>query len=352
MKNEQKILICFNEPTRFYSNYIGKEISDTKDDVDLSEREFLQQIANIKKILEKKYISVETYAVNSDVRTAIKKFMNYSPDVILNFVESVEGKANLESNVAGLYDLLEIPYTGNNMICLGNCLSKSRTKQILQSHGIRTPKHYIAALNCIPSRNELSLKFPAILKLAKEDASIGISEFSVVNNYEALNQRIEYLFANYKQDVIIEEYIEGRELNVAILGDKILPISEIRFDGLPDDLPKIITYEAKWSPESVYYKNTVPKCPAPLEDTVKEKIEKMAKDTFDALDCRDYARVDIRLTAKNVPYVIEVNPNPDISPDAGFIRSAGAAGISYEEVLYKLTSMALARRQYDTQAAI
>ena len=131
-----------------------------------------------------------------------------------------------------------------------------------------------------------------------------------------------------------------------------MPISEIRFDGLPDELPKIITYEAKWSPESVYYKNTVPTCPAPLDDLLKEKIEKMAKEAFDALDCRDYARVDIRLNAKNIPYVIEVNPNPDISPDAGFIRSAGTAGISYEEVLYKLTNMALTRRQYDTQAAI
>jgi D-alanine-D-alanine ligase len=352
MKNEQKVLICFNEPTRYYNNYVGKEISDAKDDVDLSEREFLQQIENIKKILEKKYISVETFAVNSDIRAAIKKLNSYSPDVILNFVESVEGNSNLESYVAGLYELLEIPYTGNTMISLGNCLSKSRTKQILQSHGIRTPKHFIAGINHIPSHEELSLKFPAILKLAREDASIGISEFSVVNNYDALVQRLEYLFSNYNQEVIIEEYIEGRELNVAILGDKILPISEIRFDGLPDEFPKIITYEAKWSPESVYYKNTVPKCPADLDENLKEKIEKMAKESYEALECRDYARVDIRLNNKNIPYVIEVNPNPDISPDAGFIRSASAAGISYEEVLFKLTEMALKRRQYDTQAAI
>jgi D-alanine-D-alanine ligase len=352
MKNEQKILICFNEPTRYYNNYLGKEISDEKENIDLSEREFLEQIANIKKVLEKKYISVETLPINSNTRTAIKKINYYSPDVIVNFVESVEGNANLECYIAGLYDILEVPYTGNTLISLGNCLNKERAKQILQSHGIRTPKHFIACVNNIPSREELSLKFPAILKLAKEDASIGISEFSVVDNYEALCQRLEYLFSNYNQDVIIEEYIEGRELNVAILGDKILPISEIRFDGLPDDLPKIITYEAKWSPESVYYKNTIPRCPAPLDEPVKEKIEKMAKEAFEALECRDYARVDIRLNAKNIPYVIEVNPNPDISPDAGFIRSAGAAGIHYEEVLYTLIKMALERRQYDTQAAI
>lgn len=352
MKLEQKILICYNEPTRFYSNYLGKEISDSIEDNDLSEREFLQQIANIKKVLEKKYISVETLAVNSDTRSTIKEITKYSPDVIMNFVESVEGNSNLECYVAGLYDLLEIPYTGNNLISLGNCLSKWRTKQILESHGIRTPKHFIAGVNQIPERQELSLKFPAILKLAREDASIGISEFSVVKNYEDICKRLDYLFANYKQEVIIEEYIEGRELNVAILGDKILPISEIRFDGLPDELPKIITYEAKWSPDSVYYKNTVPRCPAQLDKKLKEKIEAMAWEAYNALECRDYARVDIRLSAKNIPYVIEVNPNPDISPDAGFIRSAAAAGIPYEEVLYQLTGMALKRRQYDTQAAI
>lgn len=352
MKIDHKVLICHNEPTRYYDNYLGKEVSDTKDDVDLSEREFLKQIISIRKVLEKKYISVETLAINSDIRSAIKKITGYSPDVILNFVESVDGNANLESYVAGLFDLLEIPYTGNGPICLGNCLSKARTKQILQSHGIRSPKHFIAGINHFPPKEEIPLKYPAILKLAREDASIGISEFSVINDYETLVKRLEYLFSTYNQDVLIEEYIEGRELNVAILGDKILPISEIRFDGLPDELPKIITYEAKWSPESIYYKNTVPKCPAELDVQVKQKIEKMAIEAFEALECRDYARVDIRLSAKNIPYIIEINPNPDISPDAGFVRSASAAGISYEELLYKLTNMALKRRHYDSQAVI
>lgn len=348
---EQKVLICYNEPTRYYNNYLGKEITNEEQNNDLSEREFLKQIENIKKILRKKYSVVDTLAVNSDIRSVIKKINNSSPDVILNFVESVEGNSNLESYIAGLYDLLGIPYTGNSSISLGNCLVKSKTKQILQSHGLRTPRHFIANTNHIPAQQELSLKFPAILKLAREDASIGISEFSVVNNFEEMIKRLEYLFKTYNQEVLIEEYIEGRELNVAILGGKVLPISEICFDGLPDELPKIITYEAKWSPESVYYKHTTPRCPAPLDEQIKTKIEKMALEAFDALECRDYARVDIRLTQKNVPYIIEVNPNPDISPDAGFVRSASYSGISYEELLYRLTSFALNRIQYDSQAA-
>lgn len=346
-----KVLICFNEPIRYYDNYLGKDFSHTDDNVDLSEREFMNQITSIKKSLLKKYISVETLAVNSDIKGAMKKILNYSPDLIFNFVESVEGNSNFESYIAGLFDLLEIPYTGNGPISLGNCLIKSRTKQILQSHGVRTPKHMIAHLNDYPVKNNFLLKFPVILKLAREDASIGISEFSVVNNFDSLKERLEYLFTSFKQEVIIEEYIDGRELNVAILGDQILPISEIRFDGLPEEFPKIVTYEAKWSPESVYYKNTVPRCPAPLDDPLKQKIEKMALEAFEALECRDYARVDIRLNQRNVPFVIEVNPNPDISPDTGFVRSAAAAGIGYDELLFKISTFALKRIKYDTQAA-
>ena len=350
MNLEQKVLICFNEPSKFYDNYLGKNINEEKENVDLSEREFLKQILNIKKSLEKKYMSVETLAVNSDIKAAMKKILNYSPDIIFNFVESVEGNSNFESYIAGLFDLLGIPYTGNGPLTLGNCLNKSKTKQILQSHGIKTPKHTIAELGQIPKEKKFLLKFPVILKLAREDASIGISEFSVVHNYAVMKERLEYLFKNFKQEVLIEEYIEGRELNVAILGDQILPISEIRFDGLPDEFPKIVTYEAKWSPESVYYKNTVPKCPAPLDEKLKLRIEKMARQTFDAMDCRDYARVDIRLNNKNLPYVIEVNPNPDISPDAGFVRSANTKGISYEELLFRISTFALKRIKYDTQA--
>jgi D-alanine-D-alanine ligase len=352
MTLDKKILICYNEPIKYYNNYLGKEIHEEHQDIDLSERDFLKQIDNIQKILQKKYFTVDTLPINRNIQQAIKKITNYSPDAILNFVESVEGNSNLESYFTGLYDLLNIPFTGNNSTCLGNCLVKERTKQILHSHGVRTPKHVIAEINKVPKENKFILKYPVILKLATEDASIGISEFSVVNNYESLKERLNYLFTSFNQNVIIEEYIDGRELNVAILGNEILPISEIIFDGLPDDLPKIITYEAKWSPESIYYKNTSGRCPAQLDKKIKKRIEKIALTSFHALECRDYARVDIRLSTKNVPYVIEINPNPDISPDSGFVRSANAAGISYEQLINKILTFALQRAHYDTQIAI
>ena len=166
-----------------------------------------------------------------------------------------------------------------------------------------------------------------------------------------MKERLGYLFSSFNQEVLIEEYINGRELNVAILGDRVLPISEIRFDHLPDGLPKIVTYEAKWSPQSIYYKNTIPKCPAILDDHLKNIVVKMALEAYHALECRDYARVDIRLNQKNIPYVIEVNPNPDISLDTGFVRSAASAGISYEDLLSQIAILAIKRISYDSQAA-
>lgn len=352
MKLEKKILICYNEPTRYYNNYLGKDNVEHDQQNDLSEREFLRQIENIRNILSKKFSCVETLAVNRNVKNAINQILGFNPDAIFNFVESIEGNTNFEIYFAGLYDLLGFEYTGNTPVTLGNCLVKSKTKQILQSHKIKTPKHYTCDLNYIPKRTELKLKYPLILKLLREDASIGISEFSVVKNYKELVKRLNYLFNSFNQEVLIEEYIEGRELNVAILGNKILPISEISFETLPENLPKIITYEAKWSEESIYYKNTIPKCPTSLDTKVEEKVKEVSWKAYEALECRDYARIDIRLSKNNIPYVIEVNPNPDISPDTGFVSSARAANINYEQLLYTIISFAIERNNYDTQAAV
>jgi D-alanine-D-alanine ligase len=222
-------------------------------------------------------------------------------------------------------------------------LNKLKTKQILRSLGVRSPKYLLARLNTRLEEGCLKLKFPLILKLNREDASIGISESSVVQDFQSLNVQLEFLFRNYRQDVLIEECLPGREISAAILGERVLPLSEISYDGLPAHLPKIVTYEAKWSPHSAYYLGTVPVCPADVDEVLRVLIEKTALAAFNAMDCRDYARVDFRLSQRNIPHVIDVNPNPDLSPDAGFIRSASHAGISYEELLFTLVDFALQR---------
>ena len=141
----------------------------------------------------------------------------------------------------------------------------------------------------------------------------------------------------------------GRELNCAVLGGKPLPISEIDFTGLPEGLPKIVTYDGKWMEDSVYYENTKPVCPAELNEDLKKNIEEIALQAFEAMNCRDYARVDIRLDKNNNPFVIEVNPNPDISTDSGFVRAAAAAGISYSGLLSTIAEFALNRKKNDSQ---
>jgi len=255
--------------------------------------------------------------------------------------------------MAGLFELLDIEYTGCETTSLGNCLDKARTKDILRSFGIKTPNYLKFTPNARFTKNDVDLNFPVILKLLKEDASIGISEYSVVNNYTELRKHFSFLSGTYKQEIILEEYIEGRELNVAILGDHALPISEIDFQGLPAKLPKIVTYDGKWIENSIYYDHTKPICPTNINYRSLKRIENVALSAFEALGCRDYARIDIRLGTRGAPYVIEVNPNPDISTDSGFTRAALADGIIHEELLVSIANFALERkRKYDTQVKV
>ncbi len=350
MKIDAKILICYNAPFSLFPIYNGKPSLQIDPVEDLSETSFLKEIRKIKKGLEFYFTNVKTLAISHDVRSYVNKIAKYSPDAIFNCVESVEGVAAFEAYTAGLYELLNINYTGNIPSCLSNCLNKERTKLILRAHNINTPASITISSKAKLPVEPLQLNFPVIVKLLNEDASIGISEFSVVQNMSDLNKRLTFLFATYKQDVIIEEYIDGRELNVAILGNRTLPISEIEFDGLPEELPRIVTYEGKWMASSIYYRHTKPRCPAKLKSKTQKKVEAIALNTFNALNCRDYARVDIRLDKNETPFVIEVNPNPDISTDSGFARAAKAVGLTYSELIKSIVCFPLERKKYDTQA--
>lgn len=350
MKSDAKILICYNSPVSIFAIYNGKPADESSIPNDLSESGFTKEISRIKKYLRENFMEVSSFAVNNNVERTITKLNSFSPDVIFNFVESVDGISSYEYCMAGLFEMLDFEFTGNVPACLGNCLNKGRAKTILHSFGINTPDSTIIRFDNadLLSPDNFGLRFPVILKLLNEDASIGISELSVVHDLDSLNSHVQFLKTTYRQDILAEEYIEGRELNVAVLGGKTLPISEIKFDGLPDGLPKIVTYDGKWIADSVYYENTKPSCPAVITPGLKKKIEDLALLAFNAMNCRDYARVDIRLNQDNVPYVIEVNPNPDISLDSGFARAAAASGLNYSDLLYTIAGFALARKEYDT----
>lgn len=349
MKAKAKILICYNSPFSIYPVYNGKPNGHGEKINDLSESGFTNEIQNIKQSLQKYFTTVETLPIDKNVEKVIEQINLSAPDIIFNFVESVEGVSSYEYCMTGLFELLGYNYTGNEPSTLGNCLNKARTKNILHSYGINTPLYFTISPSDIVSEKNFKLNFPVILKLLNEDASIGISEFSVVTNFKDFKKQLQFLFDTYNQTVIVEEFIEGRELNVAILGDQVLPISEIIFNGLPGNLPKIVTYDGKWIEGSVYYNFTKPSCPANLTIKTKKRIEMTALAAYHAMNCRDYARVDIRLNKKNIPYVIEVNPNPDISTDSGFARAAAARGFNHEELLTEIVRFALMRKKNDTQ---
>jgi D-alanine-D-alanine ligase len=349
MKTEAKILICYNSPVSIFSIYNGKPAEDNSDSKDLSEHSFASNMLEIENHLKTVFSDVKSLPIDKNVNRTIEEITTYNPDAILNFVESVEGITYYEYCIAGLYELLGYQYTGNAPQTLGNCLDKKRAKEILYSNGINTPRAITLAPKEKFTKSDVNLTYPLILKLVDEDASIGISENSVVNSYGELKKHFTFLTETYNKSLIVEEYIVGRELNCAVLGDKPLPISEIDFTGLPEGLPKIVTYDGKWIEGSTYYNFTKPVCPANIDSEIQKKVEELAKKAYKALGCRDYARVDVRVSNDGTPFVIEINPNPDVSSDSGFARAAAASGKSYSELLFTITNFALQRKYNDSK---
>ncbi len=291
---------------------------------------------------------VEAYVLNikDDIDVLLKNIKKHKPDVVFNFVEVYKDNARLEMNMVGLLELLGIPYTGAPPMALANCQSKVLTKRLLNAVGILTPQFIVFRHKLTQYKHKL--QFPLIIKPAFEDASAGIENESIVMDNKELKDRINYVLKYFDQPALVEEFIEGRELNVAVMGDKdsvVLPISEIDFSEMPEHLHNIVSYQAKWDPHNVAYHKTIPICPAVLTKRIEEKVHSIAIKAFKTMGCRDYARVDMRLSKDKKIYVLEVNPNPDLTEGAGFMRSAEAAGYSYTTTLKKIINYAWKRRK-------
>jgi D-alanine-D-alanine ligase len=305
----------------------------------------MEEMEDIKGALESVGYRTSIMNVNGDTFRLLDYLRSERPDVIFNLVECVENEALQEMHVAGVYELLKIPYTGAGPFALGTALNKPRVKEILGFHGILTPRFQVFGLTeKITPREEMC--FPLIVKPSREDASVGISDASVVYSLGDLRKRVRFIHQEFDQPALVEEYIRGRELNVAIIGNTrptVLPISEIDFSGLHEGMEKIVSYAAKWMEGTVAFEGTKGVCPAKLPHDVEARMRETALRCYRLIGCRDYARVDFRLSEEGVPYVLEVNPNPDISDDAGFARSAKAAGMSFNQVVTRIVELALER---------
>jgi D-alanine-D-alanine ligase len=286
-------------------------------------------------------LRVETLAARQPVGPLLERLARRDVDVVFNLCEGLDGDPALEPAVTGLIELAGLPYTGAPPAALALCLDKARTKLLLRGAGVPTPDFAVVGRDGSWSGERPA--FPLFVKPAAEDASIGIGAHSVCRNARELERALERTLRATRGPVLVETYIDGREVNVAVVGDgEVLPLSEMVFTRARGGVP-FVSYEAKWDPEHPDFTDSVPRCPADLPAPVAERLRELARLAFDRTGCRDYARVDVRLDGDLRPWVLEVNPNPDIAPDAGLARSVRASGRTYEGFLEELARRAAAR---------
>jgi D-alanine-D-alanine ligase len=256
-------------------------------------------------------------------------------DLVFNLCEGLNGQGSEEHLPAAAVELLGLPMTGARALTLGLCLRKELVNAHLRALGVPVPDWAV-------SRRGEPLawrRFPAIVKPAAEDASLGIDAQSVVQDASELETARERAHQSFER-VLVQRFVDGREFNLAIVGDEVLPPAEIAW-MLPDGLPRVVTYAAKWEPGSVYDRGTVPRIVDPAEG-LSPRLRRLARRVWAAVDGVGYGRVDVRMDDRGRVYVIDVNPNPDISPGAGLARQAAAAGWSYTELIARVIDVAFA----------
>jgi D-alanine-D-alanine ligase len=289
-----------------------------------------------------------------DVFAVFDRLVDEAPDLVFNLVESLAGDARNEACVPPLLELFKLPYTGADALALGSCLHKDRAKALLAARGVPSPPARVLGLDDLDDPALDRLDYPYFLKLIHEDASVGIDADNVARDRAGLVRRARTLIQDHHQPVLAERYVDGREVNVTLIGNgadlEVLPLHEIDFAAMPPGRPRIVSYAAKWDESHVDYAGTKPVPLRGLAAPVIARIEEVARAAWAALGLRDYGRVDLRLDAEDRPFVIDVNPNCDISPDAGVARSAKSAGLEYSQLIRRIVESAW-RRSVETPIA-
>lgn len=267
-------------------------------------------------------------------------------DIFFNLVESYAGDDTKEMQVAGYLDLLSRTYTGAGPQGLYLAQDKGLAKKLFAFHGIRTP--FFATCYQGTLEHAHDIKFPLIVKPASEDGSLGIDKGSVVDSVKDLMQRIHYVQEEFDCPVLVEEFIEGREIYAGVIGNQrpeVLPLIELDLSRLPAGMPKVAGTEVKWEKDSEAYKVTKSAPAEDLDEETTERLNKTALLTYQILKLRDYGRIDMRVTPKGDIYVIEGNPNPWLSSDSEFFMAAKKSGRSYAEMIGEILELARADRR-------
>jgi len=260
-------------------------------------------------------------------------------DLAFNLCEGVHGRSEWEEHVVATLEFAGVPVTGASAWTLAACRRKATANAILTQAGLPIPRWTVAQ-----GKIQDDFPLPAIIKPAAEDASAGLDRGSVVADRKALRARVAAMTEQF-DEVLVQQYVAGRELNVGFVGDRALPIAEIDFSGMPPGSWPILTYAAKWDTGSPDDLGSVPVCPASLAQKLAERLVRIAETAWRAMQGKGYGRVDLRVDEQGRPWVLEVNPNPDLNDDAGLSRMAKAAGWDYAELVRRIAEVALREAQ-------
>ncbi|TKB26957.1 D-alanine--D-alanine ligase [Desulfopila sp. IMCC35006] len=277
-----------------------------------------------------------------DLGRLVRQIEEAGISMAFNLCESVDDNPQFAAHPAAVLELMNIPFTGSPAAALMITTDKHLVKLVLQAAGLNTPR------SCLYSGEEPAhyahMRFPVILKPQFQDASIGIDQESVITDPGRVPAALRKFYGLYGP-IVVEEYIDGREFNISLMGaahPEVMPAAEIDFTGFPDDLFKIVGYRAKWEPESIEYRQTQRTFPA-LPADMAEDMASVATQCYQLFGLRDYGRVDLRLDANNKAYILEINANPCLSPDAGFPAAVQQSGLDYTAMVEKIVSFVSTR---------
>ncbi|SHJ86067.1 D-alanine--D-alanine ligase family protein [Paramaledivibacter caminithermalis] len=322
-----KIGVIFDKPQVEVNNTIEAKCGDKQKYATKKE---------ICKVLKKRYDVVEIAADDKIINNLIESKI----DLAFPLCTGIIGESR-QSQVPAILEMLGIPYIGSGILAHSLALSKSMAKQIFDYNDISTPAFQI--FNNINDRLDCRLNFPLIVKPSCEGSGFGIHRDSVVYNEQDLMEKVKKLLKEYRPPVLVEEFIEGRELTVGIIGNEdekiFLPIMEINFDDIPKEFGEFYTFEVK----SNFGEKTKYLCPVPINRETEQAIKDNAERAFDALGCKDFARIDIRLR-ENKPYILEINSLPGLKPQYSDLpKMALKAGLSYDKLIFKIVETAIKR---------
>jgi D-alanine-D-alanine ligase len=282
--------------------------------------------------------TAEHLAIYDDVDLVRQKLETFAPDILFNLVEQFRNNPGFDQNIVSFFEMQGLPFTGCGSTGLTLCKHKGISKKILHYHGIHVPNFVVVPRGQRIGRPK-QLRFPILVKPVKEEASYGISRASFVETDDDFRERIGFIHEKYSSDAIAEEYIEGRELYVSIMGNvklTVFPVREMVFREVPPNEPKIATFKAKWDEEYRKRWGLENQFADELEPALVDHIEETCKRIYRLLTIDGYARIDLRLTSDNHVYFIEANPNPHLAEDEDFALSAGKAGLTYPQLIDRI----------------